>query len=67
MNMNTLKPHRESFANHLLTFKDDQNFTEYIYFIQGALIIFIVSGRLGQSIVPNILQLLHIVSTYVYC
>jgi len=54
--------------NHLLTFEDDQECLQYIDSIpKNDRIILIVSGRLGQIIVPKIVKYRQIASVYVYC
>ncbi len=54
--------------NHLLTFEDDQECLQYIDSIpKDDRIILIVSGRLGQIIVPKIVKYRQIASVYVYC
>jgi hypothetical protein len=54
--------------NHLITFEDDQSCFQYIRFVpKDDRIILIVSGRLGQVIVPKIVQYRQIASIYVYC
>jgi hypothetical protein len=54
--------------NHLLTFEDDQQCFEYIKSVsKDDRIVLVVSGRLGQIIVPKIVQFRQITSIYVYC
>ena len=54
--------------NHLVTFEDDQQCLKYIKSVpKDDRIVLIVSGRLGQIIVPKIVQLRQITSIYVYC
>ncbi len=54
--------------NHLITFEDDQRCLQYIQSVsKDDRIILIVSGRLGQIIVPKIVKYRHIASIYVYC
>jgi hypothetical protein len=54
--------------NHLITFEDEQLCFEYILSVpKDDRIIFIVSGRLGQILVPKIVQFRQIASIYVYC
>jgi len=54
--------------NHLLTFADDQLCLQYIESIpKDDRIILIVSGRLGQIIVPKIVKYQQVASVYVYC
>ena len=54
--------------NHLLTFEDDQQCLQYIQSLpKDDRIVLIVSGRLGQIIVPQIVHLRQIISIYVYC
>jgi hypothetical protein len=51
-----------------LTFEDAEQFLEYIDTLSDDdRVIFIVSGRFGQIVVPQIFQLRKIVSIYVYC
>ena len=54
--------------NHLLTFEDDQQCLKYIKKTsKDDRIVLIVSGRLGQIIVPKIVQYRQITSIYIYC
>jgi len=54
--------------NHLTTFDDDNKCEEYIQSIpDDDRIILIISGQLGQKLVPRIHQLRQISSIYVYC
>ena len=54
--------------NHLKTFDDEVQCEQYISTISSQdRVVLIVSGRLGQSIVPRIHHLRHIISIYVYC
>jgi tetratricopeptide (TPR) repeat protein len=54
--------------NHLLTFEDDQLCLQHIDTLSDDdRVIFIVSGRFGSTIVPQITLLRQIVSIYVYC
>ncbi len=54
--------------NHLTTFDDDNDCEEYIRSVpKEDRIVLIVSGQLGQKIVPRIHQLRQIFSIYVYC
>lgn len=54
--------------NFLRTFEDDDRCEEYIRSISPYdRITFIVSGRLGQKIVPRIHALRQVSSIYVYC
>jgi hypothetical protein len=54
--------------NHLLIFADDNECEDYIRSTPTQdRIIFIVSGRLGQKIVPRTHQLQQLFSIYVYC
>jgi hypothetical protein len=54
--------------NHLITFEEEQQCFQYIKSIpKDDRIILIVSGRLGQIIVPEIVKYRQIVSIYVYC
>jgi hypothetical protein len=53
---------------HLTTFDDDNKCEEYIRSTpKDDRIVLIVSGQLGQKIVPRIHQLRQISSVYVYC
>jgi hypothetical protein len=57
-----------SSINHLMTFEDDQQCLKYIQSVpKDDRIILIVSGRLGQIIVPKIVKYRQISSIYVYC
>lgn len=54
--------------NYLVTFEDDQECLQYIESAsKDDRIIFIVSGKLGQIIVPKIVQYRQLVSIYIYC
>jgi hypothetical protein len=54
--------------NHLTTFDDDNGCEEYIRSVsKHDRIILIVSGQLGQKLVPRIHQLQQIFAIYVYC
>lgn len=54
--------------NHLITFENDQQCLQHIESVsKDDRIILIVSGRLGQIIVPKIVKYRQIVSIYVYC
>ncbi len=54
--------------NHLRIFEDDNECEEYIRSIpKEDRIVLIVSGGLGQKIVPHIHQLRQVFSIYVYC
>jgi hypothetical protein len=54
--------------NQLLTFDDDQRFFQHIDTLSDDdRIVLIVSGRLGQTIVPQVCPLRQIVSIYIYC
>ena len=54
--------------NYLVTFEDDQKCLQHIESAcKDDRIIFIVSGKLGQSIVPKIVKYRQLVSIYVYC
>lgn len=54
--------------NYLVTFEDDQKCLQHIESTcTDDRIIFIVSGKLGQTIVPKIVQYRQLVSIYVYC
>jgi protein gp37 len=54
--------------NHLITFEDYQQCLQYIEFVpKDDRIILIVSGRLGQIIVPKIVKYRQVTSIYVYC
>lgn len=58
---------RES-INHLVTFEDHHRCYEYIKSVSNHdRIVLIVSGHLGQLIVPYIVQFRQLVSIYVYC
>jgi hypothetical protein len=54
--------------NHLTTFDDDNECEEYIRSVsKHDRIILIVSGQLGQKLIPRIHQLQQIFAIYVYC
>ncbi|CAF2626878.1 unnamed protein product [Rotaria sp. Silwood2] len=54
--------------NHLRKFKDAEKCEHYIQNVSKSdRIIFIVTGRLGQEIMPRIHQLRQISSIYIYC
>jgi hypothetical protein len=54
--------------NHLLTFEDDQQCLQYIHTLpKDDRTVLIVSGRLGRTVLPKIVQFRQIVSIYVYC
>lgn len=54
--------------NHLITFENDEQCLQYIESVpKDDRIILIVSGRLGQIIVPKIVKYRQIVFIYVYC
>jgi hypothetical protein len=54
--------------NYLKTFDDESRCEQYIStFSPQDRVVLIVSGRLGQTIVPRIHHLRHIISIYVYC
>lgn len=54
--------------NHLLAFEDEQKCLEYICSLsKESQIILIVSGRLGQIMVPKIAHFQQIIAIYVYC
>jgi hypothetical protein len=54
--------------NHLKTFNDEFECQQYISTMSPHdRVVLIVSGRLGQTIVPRIHHLRHIRSIYVYC
>ena len=68
MNQKKIVKRKENFENQLITFENDQQCLQCIESIpKDDRIIFIVSGRLGQIIVPKIVQYRQIVSIYVYC
>jgi hypothetical protein len=57
-----------TFVNHLIIFDSDNECEEYIRSIpKEDRIVFIVSGRLGEKIVPRIHHLQQVFSVYVYC
>ncbi len=54
--------------NHLKTFNDENDCQQYISTITPQdRVVFIVSGRLGRTIVPQVHHLQQITSIYVYC
>jgi len=54
--------------NHLKTFDDENDCQQYILSVSPQdRVVFIVSGRLGQIIVPQIHHLRQIISIYIYC
>lgn len=57
-----------SIVNHLKKFQDAELCQNYIEKrSKNDRLIMIVSGQLGQEIVPNIHNFRHIISIYVYC
>jgi len=63
-----VQQHLRTAINYLKLFKQSDECLEYIQSIpKDDRIILIVSGRLGQEIVPRIHQLRQISSIYVYC
>lgn len=56
-----------SALNHIRTFEDVEECKEYIEQSTDDRITFIVSGDMGQKIVPLVHALIQIVSIYVYC
>jgi len=55
------------FINHLKTFQDRNECIQYIESLPKDRFVLIVSGRLGQEVVPQIHNLRQIYSIYVYC
>jgi hypothetical protein len=54
--------------NHLKTFNDENDCQQYISTITPQdRVVFIVSGRLGRTIVPQVHHLQQITSIYIYC
>jgi hypothetical protein len=54
--------------NYLKTFDDENDCQQYILSVSPQdRVVFIVSGRLGQIIVPQVHHLRQIISIYVYC
>ena len=54
--------------NHLKTFNEENDCQQYISTITPQdRVVFIVSGRLGRTIVPKVHHLQQITSIYVYC
>jgi hypothetical protein len=72
--VNTSEENREaqqdlrSSINHITTFEDANQCQQYIQsvYIHDRLVL-IVSGRLGQDVVPRVHQLRQLLSIYVYC
>ncbi len=57
-----------SIINHLRKFQDVKQCQEFIEQIsEKKRLVLIVSGRLGQQIVPSIHKLRQVISIYVYC
>ena len=56
-----------TFINHLKTFQKGDECIQYIESLPKDRFVLIVSGRLGQEIVPQIHQLRQVYSIYVYC
>ncbi|CAF0776897.1 unnamed protein product [Adineta steineri] len=57
-----------SIINHIKKFQDVKQCQQYIeQTSQKDRLILVVSGRLGQEIVPSIHQLRQVISIYVYC
>jgi hypothetical protein len=60
--------HLRTAINYIKTFKQSNECEEYIQSVPKIdRVILIVSGRLGQEIVPRIHQLRQVFSIYVYC
>jgi len=54
--------------NYLKTFDDENDCQQYILSVSPQdRVVLIVSGRLGQIIVPRLHQLRQIISIYIYC
>jgi hypothetical protein len=54
--------------HHLLTFEDDQKCLQHIQSLTDHdRVVLMVSGRLGEIIVPKIAHLRQVTSVYVYC
>jgi hypothetical protein len=54
--------------SHLLTFDDDQQCIQYLHTLSNDdRVILIVSGKLGQILVPQIIHFRQIISIYIYC
>jgi tetratricopeptide (TPR) repeat protein len=56
-----------TFINHLKTFQNGNECKQYIESLPKDRFVLIVSGRLGQEIVPDIHNLRQVYSIYVYC
>jgi tetratricopeptide (TPR) repeat protein len=56
-----------TFINHLKTFQTSANCIQYIESLPKDRFVLIVSGRLGQEVVPEIHHLRQVYSVYVYC
>lgn len=57
-----------SAINHLLTFEDEQACVNHLEAVSADdQVILIVSGQLGQIVVPKIVELQPILAIYVYC
>ena len=54
--------------SHVQEFKDVQQCKQYIHAMtKKGNIVLIVSGRLGREIVPQVYNLSHVTSIYIYC
>ena len=56
-----------TFINHLKTFQHANECIQYIASLPKDRFVLIVSGRLGQEVVPQIHNLRQVYSIYVYC
>ena len=65
-NLETQKELRQV-INHLQTFDDSDQCEQYIRQITKEKVILIVSGSLGQEIVPRLHNLPHFSACYVFC
>jgi hypothetical protein len=53
--------------NRLKTFQDKDKCMEYIRTLYNERIVLIVSGRLGQEVVPIVHRCRNLIAIYVYC
>ena len=54
-------------VSRLLTFDHKENCAKYIQSLPDETFVLIVSGRLGQEIIPYIHELPQLIAIYVYC
>jgi hypothetical protein len=72
-NINETDDNRESeqklrqIINHLFTCNNEKQCEEYIHGITQEKVVLIVSGALGQHIIPRIHQLTQLSACYIFC